>query len=173
MADGPRKARGAGGELPPVPPGYTTVTPWIISTDTPALVSFIERAFGGTELARLVAADGAVEHCEIRIGDAIVMAFDTRPGWPATPAFLRLYLPDGDAAHRRALDAGAESVTAMTDLFFGDRVGRVRDPLGNLWWIQTRVDAVAPEEAGRRAAQPEYAAAMGYVQDSLDQALRA
>jgi uncharacterized glyoxalase superfamily protein PhnB len=30
------------------------------------------------------------------------------------------------------LKAAATAVTAMTTLFFGDRVGRVRDPLGNL-----------------------------------------
>jgi PhnB protein len=52
----------------------------------------------------------------------------------------------------------------MTELFWGDRVGRVRDPFGNLWWIQTRVAELDAQEAERRAGQPEFVAAMEYVQ---------
>jgi hypothetical protein len=52
----------------------------------------------------------------------------------------------------------------MTHLFWGDRVGRVRDPFGNLWWIQTRIENVSPEEMERRATQKEWVDAMGYVQ---------
>ena len=53
---------------------------------------------------------------------------------------LRLYVSDGDAVYQQALAAGATAVTEMTSLAFGDRVGRVRDPFGNLWWIQTRLE---------------------------------
>jgi PhnB protein len=52
----------------------------------------------------------------------------------------------------------------MTHLFWGDRVGRVRDPFGNLWWIQTRIENVSPEEMERRATQKEWVDAMDYVQ---------
>jgi hypothetical protein len=34
----------------------------------------------------------------------------------------------------------------VTELFWGDRVGRVRDPLGNVWWLQDRVAHLSPEE---------------------------
>jgi len=71
------------------------------------------------------------------------MMFDAREGWPDTPGFFRLYVENADAVYQRALDAGATEVTAMTDLFFGDRVGRVRDSLGNIWWIQTHVEDVS------------------------------
>ncbi|MFD5477660.1 lasso peptide biosynthesis B2 protein [Streptomyces hawaiiensis] len=47
---------------------------------------------------------------------------------------------------------------------FGDRIGRVRDPLGNLWWLQTRVEDVSPEEMERRLGDPKWARAMAYVQ---------
>ncbi|MFD6171159.1 VOC family protein [Streptomyces coeruleorubidus] len=82
----------------------------------------------------------------------------------ADPAFLRLYVEDADAAHRRAVAAGGTSVTEVTHLFFGDRIGRVRDPLGNLWWLQTRVEDVSPEEMERRLGDPKWAEAMAYVQ---------
>src|SRR3712207_7816515 len=94
------------------------------------------------------------------------MAFDSKPEWPDTPAFLRLYLEDGDEVYRRALEAGAVSVTEMTEHLFGDRVGRVRDPQGNVWWIQSRVEEVDPEEMGRRAGEKKYVDAMRYFQRS-------
>ena len=139
------------------------MTPWIISRDTARLLDFVARAFEAEELARIESENGAIVHAEFRIGDSIVMGFDARPEWPDTPAFLRLYVEDGDAVHRRAVEAGATSVTEMTELAFGDRVGRVRDPLGNLWWIQSRIEDLDPEEMARRAALPGYVEAMAYV----------
>jgi PhnB protein len=52
----------------------------------------------------------------------------------------------------------------MTHLFWGDRVGRVRDPFGNLWWIQTRVEDVSLDEIERRATEKTWLDAMEYVQ---------
>ncbi|MFC4585494.1 VOC family protein [Sphaerisporangium corydalis] len=148
----------------PVPEGYYTVTPWIISRDTIRLIEFVKEAFGAEEIAVLAGEDGRIGHAEVRIGDSVVMMFDARPGWPPTPGFLRLYVEDADAAHRRAVAAGGTSVTDVTHLAFGDRVGRVRDPLGNLWWIHTRVEDVTPAELERRMADPEFVKAMEYVQ---------
>jgi uncharacterized glyoxalase superfamily protein PhnB len=150
----------------PIPEGYHAITPWIISRDTARLLDFMKKAFGAEELARVYGKNGAIEHAEAKIGDSIVMAFDARKEWPDTPCFLRLYVEDGDAVYQQALDAGATSVTEMTNLFFGDRVGRVRDPLGNLWWIQTRLENLDPEEMAKRAGEKEYIEAMQYVQSA-------
>ncbi|MEV4175556.1 MULTISPECIES: VOC family protein [unclassified Nonomuraea] len=150
----------------PIPEGYTTVTPWIISPDTDGIIRYLETAFDAVELGRVTDADGRIGHAEVRIGDAIVMLFDSAPGWPPTPAFLRLYVPDADATHRRAVAAGGTSITDVTHLYWGDRVGRVRDPFGNLWWIQTRVEEVSEEELGRRMNDPEFTKAMEYVQSA-------
>ena len=159
---------------PRIPAGYTSVTPWIISRDTARLLDFVKRAFGAQELARMTEADGPIVytlHAEFRIGDAVVMAFDAKPGWPETPGFLRLFIDDCDGVFQRALDAGAAAVTAPTTLFFGDRVGRVRDPLGNVWWIQSHLEDLTPDEMQRRAAQQAHVDAMKYVQESLARAM--
>ncbi|WGW12334.1 VOC family protein [Saxibacter everestensis] len=148
----------------PVPEGYSTVAPWIISRDTAGLLDFITAAFDAKETGRVPNADGTIGHAEAIIGDSVVMAFDARPDWPDTPAFLRLYVEDGDATFARAVAAGATAVTEMTEMFWGDRVGRVRDPFGNLWWIQCRVAELTEEEAWERAGQPEFVQAMEYVQ---------
>lgn len=134
--------------------------------DTTGLMAFLSRAFGALELARMEV-DGRIGHAEMRIGSGIVMMFDAPDGWPATPAFLRLYLEDAQRAFDKALLEGAEPVTNPTHLAFGDKVGRVRDPFGNLWWLQERLEEVDEEEAGRRWNEPRWAEAMRYVQSSI------
>ncbi|HEY7374820.1 MAG TPA: VOC family protein [Polyangia bacterium] len=148
-----------------------SVTPWIISRDTARLLDFARRAFDAQELARLPDADGSIVHAELRIGNAIVMAFDAKAGWPETPAYLRVFVDDCDGTFRRALEAGAGEVTPPTTLFFGDRVARVRDPVGNLWWLQSHVEDVSLEEVMKRAAQPDQAVMDGF-KASLDRAMR-
>lgn len=146
-----------------VPDGYHTVTPWMISPGhTAALIDFVVAVFDGTELGR-VEADGVIGHAEVRIGDSVVMMFD-RPRWPETPAFLRLYVPDDAEVLRRAVERGATVVTEPTELFWGDRVSRFRDPFGNLWWIHQRVAEPTEEELGARLADPVFVRAMEYVQ---------
>jgi uncharacterized glyoxalase superfamily protein PhnB len=156
----------AGGSVRGVPAGYHSVSPWIISRDTAKLIDFVTAAFGAQELARVMGDDGTIGHAEFRIGDSIVLAFDARPTWPETPAFMRLYVEDADATYRTALAAGAVSITEVTEMFWGDRVGRVRDPLGNLWWVQTRIEDLSWEEMERRATEPKYVEAMRYVQSA-------
>ena len=152
---------------PGVPEGYSSVSPWVISRNTARLIDFATAAFDAVELGRMADETGAIGHAEFRIGDTVVLAFDAKPDWPDTPAFLRLYVEDGDATFKRALDAGATEVTRPTHLFWGDRVGRVRDPLGNLWWIQQKVEDVTPEETARRMEDPEWLERMRYVQSAL------
>jgi PhnB protein len=156
----------------PIPEGYSTVTPWIISRDTAKLLDFMKQAFGAEELGRVYNEDGTIGHAEARIGDSIVMAFDAKEEWPDTPCFLRLYVSNGDAVYQRAIAAGATSVTEITSMFWGDQGGRVRDPFGNVWWIQTHVEDVAPEEMEKRAREKKYLDAMQYAQGSFDHEMR-
>jgi uncharacterized glyoxalase superfamily protein PhnB len=157
-----------------LPEGYGSVTPWLISTDSAALIHFLETAFGAEEIAgsRMHNSDGSIAHVEVRIGNSIVMLFDSHEGWPETPGFFRLFVDDADATQRQAVDAGATSITEMTELFWGDRVGRVRDPLGNVWWLQSHVEDVPPDELQARMDDPALADGMRYVQQTLVDELR-
>jgi PhnB protein len=157
-----------------IPDGYGTVTPWLISRDTAELIGFLEAAFGAEEIpgSRMHNPDGSVAHVEVKLGTSIVMLFDSYDGWPETPGFFRLYVDDADVTHRQAVAAGATSVTDVTELFWGDRVGRVRDPLGNVWWLQSHAVDVPPDELQARMEDPAMAEAMRYVQQSLVDALR-
>lgn len=154
-------------KTPGVPEGYSSVSPWVISRDTAALIEFAKAAFDAEEIARVADENGVIGHAEFRIGDSAVLAFDAKPNWPDTPAFLRLYVEDADAAFASAIAAGGTSVTEVTHLPWGDRVGRVRDPLGNLWWIHARVEEVDEAEMERRMSDPVWLERMAYVQTSL------
>jgi hypothetical protein len=92
---------------------------------------------------------------------------DAKPGWPPTPAHLRVYVGDVAAAVDQAVAAGARVVTKPTLLAFGERVARVRDPQGHLWWLHEHVEDVSPEELARRIADPAAHEAMAYVQGTL------
>jgi PhnB protein len=146
------------------PEGYHTATPWIIGRDTAGLMDWLKAAFGAVELGRMADAQGRIGHAEMRIGDSVVMMFDGPGEWPATPAFLRLYVEDADAVFAQAVAAGGTGITEVTHVAFGDRVGRVRDPYGNLYWIQQKVEVVDEAELARRWSDPEWAARMAYVQ---------
>ena len=154
-------------KLQPIPDGYTTVTPWIIGKDTAGLMDFLARAFDAQDICRMADEAGRIGHAEMIIGSGRVMMFDAPEGWPPTPAFIRLYLDDAQASFDRAVREGAEAVTKPTHLAFGDAVGRVRDPFGNLWWLQQRLEEVSEQEATRRWSEPKWAEAMNYVQSSI------
>ncbi|HEX6684593.1 MAG TPA: VOC family protein [Candidatus Limnocylindrales bacterium] len=153
------------------PGGYSTVQPWLVSRDTGRLLDFITAAFGGQEISRVPTEDGGIGHAEIRVGDSTLLAFDSQPDWPDTPSMLRVYVDDAEGAFERAVAAGARVVTPLDDAAWGDRGGRVRDPLGNIWWVVQHVEDVTPEEMAVRLQDPKYAESMARAQQTLDEEL--
>jgi uncharacterized glyoxalase superfamily protein PhnB len=158
-----------------VPPRYARVNAWVISRDTDAEVRFLTAVFGAVETpgSRMLDPDGDIGHVEVEIGDAVIMLFDAKPGWPPTPAHLRVYVGDVVSAVEQAVAAGARAVTHPTMLAFGERVARVRDPQGHLWWLHEQVEDIAPEELASRFADPAAREAMAYVQRTLREELEA
>lgn len=135
----------------PIPEGYNAITPFLVAEDVPRLIEFLKGAFGATELMRFRATDGHIIHAEVKIGDSIVMMFGTMEGIPPMPMTLYLYVPNIDATYRAAIDAGGESLAEPANQFWGDRTAVIVDPVGNKWWIATRIEDVSPDELARRA----------------------
>ena len=67
----------------------------------------------------------------------------------ATASFM-IYVPDADAAHAQAIQAGASENSPVKLEFWGDRIGTVVDPFGHKWSLATHVEDVSPEEMERR-----------------------
>jgi len=156
-----------------IPEGYSAVTPWIVSPDSARLITFMKNAFDAEEIpgSRMLTPEGKIAHVEIQLDDSIVMLFDSAKSWPPTPAFIRLFVGDCDKAYDKALKAGGRGVTKPTLLSFGDKVGRVADPFGNIWWMQERVEDLSstnPDDMLIRSKEPAAVKAMKYVEDSLN-----
>ncbi|MFE5338312.1 VOC family protein [Isoptericola sp. NPDC056573] len=150
------------------PDGYTTVAPWVVTDDTGAFLDFVTEVFDGEEIARVATEDGSIGHGETRVGDTVLLGFDRRPEWPAMPSLLRVFVPDADATFAKAVAAGAQVVTDLSDSAFGQRGGRVKDPFGNVWWVVSHVEDVPEELVWQRLQQPEFADQMRVAQETLD-----
>jgi PhnB protein len=135
----------------PIPDGFHTVTPYMMVADAAGLIDFLVAAFGATELERHTM-DGRVMHAQVKLGDSMIMMGEASPdqGGPM-PASTYLYVPNVDEVHASAVAAGATSLMAPADQFYGDRSGGVKDAWGNMWWIGTHVEDVSSEEIDRRA----------------------
>ena len=121
----------------PIPPGFHSITPYVITSGADAVMAFAKAVFGATERIRVPAGDGKVMHAEMQIDDSVVEFSDGSAEWPPRPCNLHVYVPDADAAYRRALDAGATSLYAPMDQPYGDRECGVVDAGGNYWFIAT------------------------------------
>ena len=86
----------------------------------------------------------------MRIGDSIVMLSEPHPPFQAGSALLYHYVADVDAIYQQALAAGAESLYAPMNMFFGDRLACVKDFAGNYWTLATRIENITPEEVQKR-----------------------
>lgn len=134
--------------------GYHTVMPYITVRNTEAFVRFAKEVFDAEEMFRVTHPDGSI-HCEMRIGDAVVMCGGggSRFTGPEMLTLLHIYVPDTDAAYRRALEAGAESLSPPEDKPYGERNAGVKDPAGNQWYMAARLGGESQPE-GFRAVIP-------------------
>jgi PhnB protein len=58
-----------------------------------------------------------------------------------------------DAAFARAIDAGATAQAEPSNQFWGDRLGRLKDPFGHHWLLATRVEDLSPDEIASRGKE--------------------
>jgi PhnB protein len=133
--------------------GFTTITPYLTVVEAERLVQFAKDVFGAVEKGRAVGGSGH-PHYELQIGDSMLMC----GGGEAVrgherPQVLHVYVPDADAVYRRALGAGAASLSEPEDRPYGERNAGVKDPTGNIWYMATRLPGVAAIE-GMRTVTP-------------------
>jgi PhnB protein len=140
-----------------IPEGYHSLTPYLVCKDAAKAIEFYSRVFGAEETVRMPGPNGRIMHAEVKIGDSMLMLSDENPDRGAVApsgkgrsASLMFYTTDVDAVFKRAIDAGASSIEAPTDMFWGDRMGNLMDPFGHQWAIATHKEDVAPDEMEKR-----------------------
>lgn len=143
----------------PIPEGYHTATPYLIIKGAADAIEFYKQAFGAAELFRFPAPDGKIGHAEIKIGDSPIMLADEYPdmGYKGpkslggSPVSLMIYVEDVDTVFNRAVAGGATVKEAVSDKFYGDRIGTLVDPFGHIWHVSTHKEDVSLEEMEKRA----------------------
>jgi PhnB protein len=125
----------------PIPTGYSTLTTYLVAQDVDGLINFMTKTFGAEETFRSGPGSEGGVHCEVKVGDSMLMVGGGAVGmkWRGTPlpSAFHIYVPDCNATYARALEAGATSITEPADQDYGERSATVKDAAGNFWYIAT------------------------------------
>ena len=136
--------------------------PYLSIDDAESAVAFYSRIFGVDPHILLNMPNGRVMHCEFRIGRSRFFLSEELPehgGTPspkrlgATSVAIHLYVDDCDAMAETMINNGSTVLMAPTDMFWGERFARVRDPFGHEWGITTQLREMTPAEIQAAAAK--------------------
>lgn len=144
-----------------IPNDYPSLIPYLSIRGAAEAIEFYRHAFGAEVGVRMDAPGGRVGHADLRVGRACFMLADPCEEYTelasapehSTAIGLYLYVEDVDACFARALEAGAQQLMAVQDMFYGDRTGSLRDPWGFVWNLASHVEDVSADELQRRAEQ--------------------
>jgi uncharacterized glyoxalase superfamily protein PhnB len=127
------------------PPGYQTVSPYLLYEDAPRVIEHLKAAFGFEERLSQTGGGGRT-HTELVLGDdGLVMIGQAWDGFSSPrslgvhpPSLIHVYVNDVDALHGRAKGAGAD-VTDLEMAPIGDRRFTATDREGQVWVFAQRV----------------------------------
>lgn len=150
----------------PIPPGHHSLAPHLVIRGASAAIEFYKSAFNAEEISRMPWPNGeGIMHAELQIGDSRLFLCDETPPmerWVSpkslngTAVALHLWTDDAEGAFERAVNAGSRVEMPLTDMFWGDRYGRIIDPFGHEWAIAQHIRDMTPEEI--QAAAEQFAA---------------
>ena len=143
----------------PIPDDYPRINTYLCVDGAAEAIEFYTAVLGFTERHRMTF-DGRIGHCELLLGDSMIMLSDEYPEMGVigpktlggTPMSINVYVEDSDATFAAAVAAGATAQRPVEDQFYGDRSGQFEDPWGHRWGVATHIEDVDDDEIARRAA---------------------
>jgi PhnB protein len=158
-------------EVRAISEGIHTITPHIVVRDAGRAAQWYVEALGAEERSRLPLPGGKLMYVELWFGDSAVRVADEFPEMGVlsplsiggTATVLHLSTIDVDPVWNRVVAAGAEILQPLSETFWGDRYGQVRDPFGHKWGLAQHVRDVSQEDVVKAAA--EAFEAMGELAD--------
>ncbi len=125
----------------------TGAVPVLFYRDAPAMIDWLERAFGFERRLVVPGENGTVRHSELALGASVIMVSSSMPErkWRsaaelgAASAGVCIYVADPDSHHARAIAAGAEILFPLKDSDYGSRDYTARDPEGTSWTFGTYI----------------------------------
>ncbi len=123
----------------------STVMPGHRYRDARAAIDWLSRVFGFERHAVYEGPDGSIAHAELTLGGGMIMLGSGKDdefgrGFKSPNELgeietrsVYLVVPDVDAAHARAVAAGAVITRPLQETPYGSREFGVRDPEGHTW----------------------------------------
>jgi len=117
--------------------------------NAPAAIEWLCSVFGFAQKMVVQGESGTIAHAELQLGHGMIMvgsAVETEFGrymkqpdeiGGAETQAPYLVIPDTDAAHARAVTAGAEIIMPLKDEDYGGRGFGCRDLEGHIWYVGT------------------------------------
>jgi PhnB protein len=133
---------------------YTAVTAALCVTNVKTAADFYQKAFGFQKRGIMKGPDGKPVHAELTMRGNTLMLGPEMPEMGArsaknvgaSPTTLYLIVENVDKVVAKAVKHGATSQGPVSDMFWGDRCGRLVDPEGYAWYIATHIAEPTPAE---------------------------
>ena len=132
-----------------MPESRSTVIPGHRYCDAHAAIDWLCNVIGFERKAVYEGPNGTIGHAELTLGSGMIMLGSgkddefgrgfkppTELGGIETRS-VYIVVPNADAAHARAVAAGAEIIRPLQDTPYGSREFAVRDPEGHSWSVGT------------------------------------
>ena len=135
------------------------LNPYLFVENADAAITWYSAHLGAVENLRVSSPDGStVIHARLHLGDCVLMLSDVAREWSAAPgpdgpssANLMLYVENVDATQAACVANGATELMPVGDKFWGERMGKIRDPFGHVWNLATVTEALSAEQIVDRA----------------------
>ena len=133
---------------------YTAVTAALCVTDVKTATNFYQKAFGFEKRGIMNGPDGKPMHAELTMRGTTLMLGPEMPGMGArsarnlgaSPTTLYLLVENVDKTVAKAVKLGAQLQGPVSDMFWGDRCGRLVDPEGYSWYVATHIADPTPAQ---------------------------
>jgi PhnB protein len=140
---------------------YGAVTAALCVTDVKAAANFYQKAFGFAKRGIMNGPDGKPMHAEVTMRGTTIMLGPEMPEMGArsaksvgaSPTTLYLMVENVDKVFAKALKLGATSQGPVSDMFWGDRCGRLVDPEGYTWYLSTHIANPTPVEMKKKMVE--------------------
>jgi PhnB protein len=140
---------------------YSALTAALCVVDVKAAAEFYRKAFGFQRRGIMNGPDGKPVHAELTLRGTTLMLGPEMPEMGArsaktvgaSPTTLYLMVENVDQAVARAVKLGAKPQGPVSDMFWGDRCGRLVDPEGYTWYIATHIAEPTPAQMRKQMVE--------------------
>ena len=140
---------------------YGAVTVMLVVTDVKAAAGFYQKAFGFQKRGIMNGPDGKPMHAELTMRGTTLMLGPEMPEMGArsarnvgaSPTTLYLLVENVDKTVARAVRLGAKLQGPVSDMFWGDRCGRLADPEGYSWYVATHIADPTPAQMKKQMVE--------------------